>query len=450
MSAARWSFPLDSVPDGAQARSVRVDPDVHQGTGALRVRLTAAVERDGVPGVDYIDQPTFLALPVHFRTGRIEVSVAAETHADAPEYARGFAGIAFGIDDAVGTFECVYIRPCNGTGLLPPPPRDRHAVQYFAYPDWSFDVLRERWPDGPHESPADVRPGQWHRLAVSVTDDHVAVEVDGIVTVDTVRLHRGAPSGAVGIWVDIGTRAWFADLYVSESTRRLTTPTWGGARRAPVVGTLGRQPIGRGTMSPRAESIAQQGELTRAAALDAAVELFGANGYRGTSLNQIARAAGVVQSALHHHFGSKEGLLAAALEAHYPTGQHRPDMAAIAAGETDFVDEMLRAVRHNVDDPVLVRFFSVMTGESLTEDHPAHAFFEERYRRVRHGFTEAILRARGVAGPSARGRIDRAVTVLVGTSDGLQMQWLRDPSVDLVGGVELVADLVRAEIAAAR
>lgn len=217
VKAARSSFPLDSVPDGAQMRSVRVDPDVHRGTGALRVRLTASVERDGVPGVEYIDQPTFLVLPVRFRTGRIEVSVAAETHADAPEYARGFAGIAFGIDDAVGTFECVYIRPLNGIGLLPPPPRDRRAVQYFAYPDWPFDVLRERWPDGPHESPADVRPGQWHRLAVSVAEDRVVVEVDDVVTVDSARLHQGASSGAVGLWVDIGTRAWFADLCVSEA-----------------------------------------------------------------------------------------------------------------------------------------------------------------------------------------------------------------------------------------
>lgn len=217
MNAASWSLPLDSVPHGAESRSVRVAPDVRMGTGALRVRLVAAVERDGVPGVDYVDQPTFLVLPVRFGTGRIEVSVATETHADAPEYARGFAGIAFGIDDALGTFECAYIRPLNGIGLLPPPPRDRRAVQYFAYPEWPFDVLRERWPDGPHESPADVRPGQWHRLAVSVAEDRVVVEVDDVVTVDAARLHRGAPSGAVGLWVDIGTRAWFADLCVSEA-----------------------------------------------------------------------------------------------------------------------------------------------------------------------------------------------------------------------------------------
>lgn len=217
MTAAGWASRLDEVPDGAVARSVTAAADRHDGVDALRLRLTEAIERNGVAGVDYVDQPTFLVLPVHFATGRIEVSVAAETHEDAPEYARGFAGVAFGVDDDTGAFECAYVRPLNGVTLAPPAPRSRRAVQYFAYPDWPFDVLRERWPDGPHESPADVRPGAWHRLALSVARDRVVVEVDGVTTVDTTRLHGPSAAGAIALWVDIGTRAWFADLRVAAT-----------------------------------------------------------------------------------------------------------------------------------------------------------------------------------------------------------------------------------------
>jgi TetR/AcrR family transcriptional regulator, regulator of cefoperazone and chloramphenicol sensitivity len=46
----------------------------------------------------------------------------------------------------------------------------------------------------------------------------------------------------------------------------------------------------------------------RARIRDAALELFGERGYRGTSIRDIARAAGVSPGLVQHHFGSKEGL----------------------------------------------------------------------------------------------------------------------------------------------
>jgi len=49
-------------------------------------------------------------------------------------------------------------------------------------------------------------------------------------------------------------------------------------------------------------------EATRAAILEAAEELFLANGFNGTALSEIADRAGVTKSLLHHHFGSKDGL----------------------------------------------------------------------------------------------------------------------------------------------
>ena len=35
------------------------------------------------------------------------------------------------------------------------------AVQYFAYPDWKFDRLREEFPDGRYEAGADIGPDEW-------------------------------------------------------------------------------------------------------------------------------------------------------------------------------------------------------------------------------------------------------------------------------------------------
>jgi TetR/AcrR family transcriptional regulator, regulator of cefoperazone and chloramphenicol sensitivity len=49
----------------------------------------------------------------------------------------------------------------------------------------------------------------------------------------------------------------------------------------------------------------------RARIRDAALALFGERGYRGTSIRDVARGAGVSAGLVQHHFGSKEGLRAA-------------------------------------------------------------------------------------------------------------------------------------------
>lgn len=56
-----------------------------------------------------------------------------------------------------------------------------------------------------------------------------------------------------------------------------------------------------------------EGRDTRREILDAALDLFGVSGFFGTSMRQIARAVGVRESALYHHFKSKEAILKALL-----------------------------------------------------------------------------------------------------------------------------------------
>jgi AcrR family transcriptional regulator len=52
-----------------------------------------------------------------------------------------------------------------------------------------------------------------------------------------------------------------------------------------------------------------EGRDTRREILDAALDLFAVDGYFGTSMRQIARAVGVRESALYHHFPSKDAIL---------------------------------------------------------------------------------------------------------------------------------------------
>ncbi|WP_208943722.1 TetR/AcrR family transcriptional regulator [Paracidovorax avenae] len=55
-------------------------------------------------------------------------------------------------------------------------------------------------------------------------------------------------------------------------------------------------------------------EATRARLLAAARVAFAARGYAQTSMDDFTGEAGLTRGALYHHFGSKEGLLAAVIE----------------------------------------------------------------------------------------------------------------------------------------
>ncbi len=58
---------------------------------------------------------------------------------------------------------------------------------------------------------------------------------------------------------------------------------------------------------------ARDAERSRAAILQAAQEVFLRGDYHQASLTDIARRAGVAQSLIHHHFGSKKGLYVSAV-----------------------------------------------------------------------------------------------------------------------------------------
>lgn len=212
-----YRHPLDAVPAGAIANSVTASPVMIDGRRALRVSLDEEVARHGIPGVDYVDQPTFLVLPASFEDGTIEVDVRSRLLDYAPDYARAFAGLAYRIAPDFGHFESLYVRPLNGRPTNPPSPRDRRAIQHFSYPDWPFDRLRELHPDE-YEAGADIAPDQWIHLRLDIHGRHCVATIDGIPVLDVESLIDPC-IGSVGLFVDIGSEAFFADLDVTALPR---------------------------------------------------------------------------------------------------------------------------------------------------------------------------------------------------------------------------------------
>ena len=121
MTTTPFTHPLDTLPPGAVPHSVTATPTTIDQRPALRVSLTDQVTLNGTPGIDYIDQPTFLVLPVQFTDGTIEVDLRSRLNHHAPDYARGFAGIAYRISPDADRFEAAYLRPLNGLRTNPHP-----------------------------------------------------------------------------------------------------------------------------------------------------------------------------------------------------------------------------------------------------------------------------------------------------------------------------------------
>ncbi|MEI7033513.1 TetR/AcrR family transcriptional regulator [Streptomyces pratensis] len=183
-----------------------------------------------------------------------------------------------------------------------------------------------------------------------------------------------------------------------------------------------------------------KGRAKRTEILDQAMALFGEVGYRGASLRVIATRCGISHPGLLHHFPTKEALLLAVL-------QRRDDVddawldPAVAQG-VDHLRRLTGLAELNAARRGIVELFSVVAAEATSPDHPAHAYFENRYR-TSVANTERAYRQARAAGELRDGiEPSDAAQQLIALMDGLQIQWL-------IGGCETdMAAVLRAHVQA--
>ncbi|MYS82402.1 TetR/AcrR family transcriptional regulator [Embleya scabrispora] len=182
--------------------------------------------------------------------------------------------------------------------------------------------------------------------------------------------------------------------------------------------TARARPRGRGYAS---------GDARRTRILNIALQEFAENGYRGTSLARIAERAELTQAGLLHHFRSKQELLVAVLDLRDRMDTEHLDLGVLPLGGAAALDKLAELAEHNRNIPGLVQLFTVLTGEAVTTDHPAHGWAQDRYAMLRSGITASLEAGR--ASGELRADIDPpAVAAQVfAMMDGLQLQWLLDP-----------------------
>jgi len=188
------------------------------------------------------------------------------------------------------------------------------------------------------------------------------------------------------------------------------------------------------TMGSYAKGLKRRQEI-----LDRAIEVFARRGAEGTSLRAIGEAIGVSHAALRHYFDSREQLL---IEV-YRTAEAQGIAADPAPADASVVGLMTHAARRNHSVPGLVQLYSTLVASALEDGHDeARAFFGERFAGLRRLLAERV----GAEQTAGRIRADmppEAVAALViAASDGLQVQWLLDPEVDIEASLRLLEGLL--------
>ncbi|OAH09481.1 TetR/AcrR family transcriptional regulator [Streptomyces jeddahensis] len=168
----------------------------------------------------------------------------------------------------------------------------------------------------------------------------------------------------------------------------------------------------------------EKGEAKRKEILHAALEIFAAEGYRGTSLRKVAAKCNLSLPGLMHYFDSKEDLLTQVL-------RMRDETARARQNERTGPESYREIIRENARTPGLVELFVSMAAAAGEPGHPAHAHFAERYPVLRER-TAAFVRKRMDEGRMTTAiPAERLAVLLLAVADGIQLQWLIDRSMDM-------------------
>ncbi|WP_433585974.1 TetR/AcrR family transcriptional regulator [Microbacterium hydrocarbonoxydans] len=225
------------------------------------------------------------------------------------------------------------------------------------------------------------------------------------------------PQGLVATWEGLLVlQSYFPSLDPARIIQARLDP----ARARPSAPSSRTAPVSPASLIP-AEFGYARGRSRRQQIVEDATLLFARNGYHGTTIRQLASEVGISASTLLHHFGHKAGLLAEVL-------RHRDEQLVHRRGQRDMdarteLAELGDEARRDLEvERGLVDMYAVLSTEAIHPDHPAHAYFTDRFSRTIDYF-EGLIANSDSGSPDPR--LD--AVWLVALWDGLQYQLILSP-----------------------
>ncbi|HEX7981403.1 MAG TPA: family 16 glycoside hydrolase [Gemmatimonadaceae bacterium] len=199
--------------DGLRPQNVAVEPATHLGQRGVRVTVSDDAKRRMQAG-EQVEQLAVIE-GTDFANGVIEAEIAGAPGPNAGEGARGFVGIAFRVQPDLKTYDAFYLRPTNGRA--DDQERRNHSAQYISHPAWPWDRLRKETP-GRYEAYVDLVPDAWTPIRIEVRGTRARLYVNGqaqptLIVNDVKTGEQGR--GAIALWIDPGTVAYFRNLRVT-------------------------------------------------------------------------------------------------------------------------------------------------------------------------------------------------------------------------------------------
>ncbi|WP_108251500.1 TetR/AcrR family transcriptional regulator [Planctomonas deserti] len=174
------------------------------------------------------------------------------------------------------------------------------------------------------------------------------------------------------------------------------------------------------------EPTGENTDADRERILDAALDALADAGPHDDVYGEVTRAAGVSRDAVREAFPAEHDLLLAVLDLRDARAERL--MAGPDDPGVDQLRGVVRLVEHNATTPGLVALHCRLSAEATVGDHPAHAYYAERYPAVISGTAE-ILQQMADDGELADGvEPTAAAHALIAVLDGIQLQWLINPA----------------------
>ncbi len=152
-----------------------------------------------------------------FENGTIEVKMYSQIQNPSPyPPAAGFIGLYYRIKEDDSAWESIYLRP--KVGRIHNQFARNHAVQYFAYPDFKFQTLRDKFPAGSYEGSAPVMLNEWITMRLEINGETAEMFINDMKYSSFIvnKMLGTNKKGYVGLYVDIATTGYFKDLKITK------------------------------------------------------------------------------------------------------------------------------------------------------------------------------------------------------------------------------------------
>ena len=157
-----------------------------------------------------------------FENGTIEIKMYSQIQDPSPyKPAAGFIGLYYRIAADDSAWESIYLRP--KVGRINNQMARNHAVQYFAYPDFKFQTLRDKFPAGSYEGSAPVMLNEWITMRLEINGETAEMFINDLKYSSFIvnKMLGKSKKGYVGLYVDIATTGYFKDLKVTKKALKL-------------------------------------------------------------------------------------------------------------------------------------------------------------------------------------------------------------------------------------